>query len=102
MSTVKGLPTLADFSERTGAIFHANRDGRDFDLRLASTESFVDNARQTNFSVMFIAPGDVPAEQGVYTLANGTLGPMDILLVPVGHDHEGLHFEAVFNYIHEA
>jgi len=98
----KGLPTFSDFSAHTGAIFHASRNGGGFDLRLASTESFVDNPRQTNFSVIFIAPDNVSAEQGVYTVANDTVGPMDLLLVPVARDRDGLHLEAVFNYIHDA
>ena len=102
MSTTKGLPTLADFSARTGAIFHANRDGGGFDLRLESTESFVANTKQTNFSVLFIAPGNVQAEQGIYTLDNEALGPMDLFLTPVGRDDEGIRFEAVFNHIHDA
>jgi hypothetical protein len=102
MSDSKGLPTLADFSACTGNIFHASRNGDAFDLRLESTESFVANTRQTNFSVMFIAPSDVPAQQGLYTLDNESLGRMDLLLVPVASDNKGLHFEAVFNYLHDA
>ena len=102
MSNTKGLPTLADFSARTGAIFQANRDGQGFDLRLESTQSFVANTQQTNFSVLFIAPGNMPAEQGLYTLNNETLGPMDLFLTPVSRGEEGIYFEAVFNHIHDA
>jgi hypothetical protein len=102
MSTTKGLPSLADFTARTGTIFHANRDGYAFDLRLESAQNHVEDARQTNFSVLFIAPGDVPAEQGIYTVGDESLGPLDVFLVPVARDEKGLHFEAVFNHIHVA
>ena len=102
MTSTKGLPTLADFSACSGKTFHARRNGDAFDLRLDSVESFVASKSQTNFSVLFIAPPEVPAEQGVYTLNNETLGRMDLLLVPVARDTKGIHFEAVFNYLHDA
>jgi len=102
MSNVKGLPTLADFSARTGAIFHANRDGQVFELRLKSTQNLVATDKQTNFSVELVAPPDVPAEQGIYRLEDHELGAMDLFLVPVSRDAEGLHFEAVFNHFQNA
>lgn len=102
MRNVKGLPTLADFSACSGKIFHAHHNGDSFDLRLESTQSFVATSKQTNFSVLFIAPGDVPAEQGIYTVTDECLGPMELFLAPVARDEKGLHFEAVFNHLHDA
>ena len=101
MSLPKGLPTPADFSAHTGETFYARSvDGRSFDFRLENIESHVANERQTNFSVQFVAPADVGSAQGVFEVGNDKLGPMEIFMVPVSQDAEGLHFEAVFNYLH--
>jgi len=100
MSTSKGVPTLADFSARTGAIFHADRDGQAFELLLTSTQDILTTDQQTNFSLEFVAPTDTPPEQGIYRLEDDELGSMDLFLVPVARDAEGLHFEAVFNHLH--
>ena len=36
-------------------------------------------------------------QQGMYQLQHDQLGALELFLVPVGRDHEGLYYEAVFN-----
>ena len=54
-------------------------------------------ARQERFSVVFRGPHDKLLYQGVYQLQHARLGALELLLVPVGRDREGLYYEAVFN-----
>jgi hypothetical protein len=36
-------------------------------------------------------------QQGMYELQHAHLGTLELFLVPVGQDHTGLYYEAVFN-----
>jgi hypothetical protein len=52
---------------------------------------------QERFSVVFRGPRDKPLEQGMYQMQHDQLGGFDLFLVPVGRDHDGVYYEAVFN-----
>ena len=49
------------------------------------------------FVLMFAVADPTVRGQGNYELAHPTLGPIDIFLVPVGRDGDGILYEAVFN-----
>lgn len=92
------LPTKDEFSEQVGSVFRArSADGAEFDLALVDFEELVANEVQENFTLLFRAPGDTPQQQGLYQMHHERLGGMEIFLVPVKKDDEGLYFEAVFN-----
>ena len=97
-AVIEELPTREDFSQQLDSIFHAGLDdGTAFDLLLVSSEAGTSNADYENFSLLFRAPLDTQPVQNVYRLENEILGPMDVFLVPVKNDLEGIYFEAVFN-----
>jgi hypothetical protein len=48
------------------------------------------------FSVVFRGPRDVLIEQCICRVEHGELGVMDLFLVPIGPDDEGMRYEAVF------
>jgi hypothetical protein len=52
---------------------------------------------QERFSLVFRGPRDRLLQQGMYQLQHDQLGVLELFLVPVGRDHEGLYYEAVFN-----
>jgi hypothetical protein len=54
-------------------------------------------ARQESFSVVFRGPHDKLLQQGMYQMQHNQLGALTLFLVPVGQDHEGLYYEAIFN-----
>jgi hypothetical protein len=54
-------------------------------------------SRQERFSLVFRGPRDRLLQQGMYELQHRHLGALALFLVPVGRDHEGLYYEAVFN-----
>ena len=53
--------------------------------------------RSEPFSLLFRAPADYPLAQGLRSLRHERLGTLNIFLVPVGADTEGVSLEAVFN-----
>jgi hypothetical protein len=54
-------------------------------------------SHQERFSLVFRGPHDRLLQQGMYRLRHSQLGALELFLVPVGQDHEGLYYEAVFN-----
>ena len=56
-----------------------------------------DSDRRQPFSLVFRGPADVTLEQGIFRIENDTLGSMEIFLVTVGADQEGMRHEAVFS-----
>ena len=53
--------------------------------------------RRAPFSVVFRGPVEPELAQRIYALDNETLGRLEIFLVPIGPDDEGMRYEAVFN-----
>jgi hypothetical protein len=49
------------------------------------------------FSLIFRSQSPVVLPQRIYTLKNATIGKMDIFIVPVGRDAQGVLYQAVFN-----
>ena|SRR5580765_1783763 len=97
-AVIEKLPTREDFSEQLDSIFHASlEDGTAIDLFLVSSQTAVSRPDYESFSLLFRAPLDTQPVQNIYRLENEHIGPMDVFLVPVKKDNEGLYFEAVFN-----
>ena len=48
------------------------------------------------FSVVFRGPGEPLLSQRIYRIEHPALGPLDLFLVPVGREPDGLRYEAVF------
>jgi hypothetical protein len=92
------LPSKKDFSDQLNSIFHAHA-GEGFDLCLVEFDDRVSNEAQENYTLLFRAPVDAPQEQGIYELDHESLGAMDLFLVPVKKDADGLYYEAVFNHL---
>ncbi len=53
--------------------------------------------RRQPFSLVFRGPKEAQLQQGVFHLENQTLGELDLFLVTIGADEEGLRHEAVFS-----
>jgi hypothetical protein len=57
-------------------------------------------ARQS-YSLLFCGPATPILPQRTYRLAHAEIGEVDIFLVPVGKQKEGVSYEAVFNTVAE-
>ena len=98
--SVVALPTKEDFKGAIGSTFHVSRiDGDGFELVLESVKEHVSSNVQENFSLKFRTDPDAAPMQNTYRLVHAGLGEMDLFLVPIKRDAEGLYYEAVFNLL---
>ena len=101
----------SDFSKCLHQKFHIRVEGREpletelIDVRShtgspatrsPATRSDDDPEVRQPFSVLFRGPADLQLTQGTFSLENETLGKLDLFLVTVGPDKEGMLHEAVF------
>jgi hypothetical protein len=49
------------------------------------------------FSLTFRGPKDLRVPQRIYRLEHEQMGAMELFLVPLGPDAEGMRYEAIFN-----
>jgi hypothetical protein len=92
--------THETFANELGSPFQL-KYGADAPLRLelieatAATPSAV-GARRTPFSLLFRGPRQPVLPQKIYRLAHERLGRLEIFIVPLGPDGEGMTYEAIF------
>lgn len=98
MDSPSALPTRDQFFSELNSDFGARMgDDPNIQLTLIDTKVQLSTPSQECFTLLFRAPADLDPRQGLYHLENKTLGEMDIFLVPVDRDTDGLYYEAVFN-----
>lgn len=90
--------TRASFEEHTGATFRLQVDASNaLDLELVEAVGMGGTpAARDPFAVLFRGPKEPVLEQRIYTLESDAMGSLDLFLVPVGPDRDGLLYEAVF------
>jgi hypothetical protein len=90
--------TRASFAEHLNSKFQLSVGPEAaVEVELIEVEQRRSTPRQDQFSVVFRAPLDVPARQGVYHLKHDPLGDLELFLVPFKQDESGIYFEAFFN-----
>ena len=96
------LPTKEEFSQQVDKTFCVSAsEGPEFDVSLLEFTDIADTDTVETFSLLFRAPSHIGRAQGIYHLENDEMGSMDIFLVPIRQDEQGLYFEAVFNRLKE-
>lgn len=55
-----------------------------------------DGQERLQFSLVFRGPGEPILPQGSYALVHEELGELELFLVPIGRDSEGVRYEAAF------
>ncbi|HEX4607323.1 MAG TPA: hypothetical protein VH092_03880 [Urbifossiella sp.] len=96
--------TVADFDPLRGSRFRAEVPGAEgLDLELLEVKPLPGPTprpghppRRGPFSLQFLARTPLRLPQGTYPLAHDALGRLDVFLVPVGRDADGLVLEAIF------
>ena len=71
------------------------------DLELIDVSGLTETPRQRTFSILFRGPLERPFSQGTYRIEHSDLGTVDLFLVPVGREGDGMRYEAVFNNLVE-
>ncbi len=87
--------TLEHFRTLLTQEFKLEKSDVAFTLLEANAQSTRESAPRTAFSLLFASP--VPAPQGTYALLHNSLGRLEIFLVPIAKDGEGVQLEAVFS-----
>jgi hypothetical protein len=91
--------TLDTFTPHVGTAFQAETDAGGVELVLADAAGArhepMPGARPP-FTLTFRGPVRPMLPQGTYPLTHPSLGGLDIFLVPIGADAEGVSYEAVF------
>lgn len=95
------LLTHEQFQPEVGSTFTINFTNARFELELreATALKYHDpkiHARHP-FSLLFVCPDERLLEQGAYAIEHERLGMLEIFIVPIKADAEGVHYEAVFN-----
>lgn len=95
--------TLSDFSPTVGSSFQVHTESN-ISLELELLEAFELNAstkpsntHTQSFSLLFKGPNDVKLPQQICPMSHSDLGELSIFLVPVGHEEDGIRYEAIFN-----
>ena len=63
----------------------------------AMTPADDDPDRRQPFSLIFRGPAEVTLEQSIFRIENETLGELELFVVTIGPDAEGMRHEVVFN-----
>jgi hypothetical protein len=86
--------------ELVGSTFRLAEAGETYPLQLVSAgkvmESQAARLSRNAFSLYFLGAHEPVFEQRIYTFDHDTLGRIDLFIVPVGHDANGVLYEAVF------
>lgn len=99
---MSGRHDVSAFTARRGETFVLRRpDGALQDLELVEVcdlgRRVMPGGELSNYSLTFLARASAPLPQAIYHLEHAVLGPMDVFLVPIGRDTEGIRYEAIFN-----
>lgn len=90
--------TIDTFSGHVGTKFLMHYgDSQTAELELISATDVGSSPRQAQFSLVFKGPPEGPAAQNIFRLEHEELGALDLFLVPIARDKDGLTYEAVFN-----
>jgi hypothetical protein len=92
--------TPGSFEEHLGSRFHIHAgDGRSVEAELyqVARHEEHDGPRKQPFSLFLRGPRDIVLPQQIYRVEHERMGTMEIFLVPVGPDEQGMRYEAVFN-----
>lgn len=91
--------TKETFEPRKGETFELSDEAAGtLDLKLAAVRGtgLQGQAPREQFSLHFHGPADPVLPQKIYRLKNAEAGEMDLFLVPVARNDDGVTYEAVF------
>ena len=93
---------LSQFAGRTDEVFRVRLpdDAGVLDMHLVRADALPSQegpGREDPFVLEFRGPSTPALQQGTWRFEHENLDAMDIFVVPVGPDEDGLCYEAVFN-----
>lgn len=89
------------FAPHVNTDFTTAIDGQALKLRLTEVMEGQSNERVLQFSIFFLGPLTPVLEQRLYRLEHAQLGDMELFLVPIARDADGMKYQAVFSRFRE-
>jgi hypothetical protein len=93
------VPTLEIFTPALGEAFTVGSEGGatvELVLAEAAAEDSGEHAPRPPFSLLFEGPAEPLLPQGTYRFEHGSLGVLEIFIVPLGRDGHGSAYQAVY------
>ena len=93
--------THTDFEKHVNQMFRTAIEEISIDLeliecgRIETAQPITGDMREP-FSLVFRGPMQPVLNQRVFRLEHAEMGQLDVFLVPIGPDNEGMRYEAVF------
>jgi hypothetical protein len=92
--------TIQNFQDHLNEEVKVLAGAQTFDFELVEaaemTSAAVGASGRGPFSVIFRGPEEPILPQAIYRVSHKKLGELDLFLVPLGPDREGVRYEAVF------
>lgn len=92
--------THHDFASALNQKFQIPHGGGSLEVELIECRSLPStrhkDALREPFSVIFRGPLQPVLPQRIHRLEGGPMGPLEIFIVPVGPDNQGMLYEAIF------
>ncbi len=98
-----GSLTKSDFDGYLGETFLVHHGAPDplemllIEVTALASAPAAASGRREPFSLLFRGPNDAALDQGIYGIEHAGIGTLDLFLVPVGSDQQGMRYEAIFN-----
>lgn len=94
------LPSHSEFAAAVNSNFGVSAEGgTPVEFTLVECNDVISTERQHCYSLLFKGPVEQPPIQDTYTVENDRLGKMQLFLVPIKRDEDGIYFEAVMNHL---
>lgn len=89
--------TLSHFEPHVGEAFFIDSADISVPLMLKTAKTLGTALREGGgFTLAFSGPATPMLPQSIYPLRHATLGTLDLFIVPVGKDKDGILYEAIF------
>ncbi len=93
--------THQEFDVRLNEVFAFTDDRAPLELTLIEVKPLADapygSSGRIPFSLLFRGPREPVMPQRIYPLRNPNMGDLELFLVPVGPDAQGMCYESIFN-----
>ena len=77
--------------------FQVLRQDGEIPLQLVEVSEVQSSGGSETFSVVFRGPSAAPLPQATYQFRQDNASALDLFIVPIGVDKDGVRYEAVFN-----
>jgi hypothetical protein len=96
--TMSDSLTAETFARHAHTMFRVHvEDTTPVELELVEVSEVQRSPGHEQFAIVFRGPNETFLGQGTRCFEHDRIGRFDLFVVPIGHDHSGYRYEAVFN-----